>query len=126
MYVITKKFRFEASHRLPNHQGACKNLHGHSYVLEVSIASNDLWEDGEEEGMIMDFGFLKEVVNKVAVDKYDHSYLNDYFRNPTAELMVKKIFDDIQAEFSSRGKILFNVYKVRLYETVNSWAEWAE
>mgnify|MGYP003150962937 CR=1 FL=1 len=124
MFVITKKFRFEAAHKLPHHEGACKNLHGHSYVLEVSLVSEQLQDGGPAKGMMVDFGDLKSVVNPI-VDRYDHCCLNDHFENPTAEIMVRNIAEEIQKELGVPMEI-YRVFKVRLYETVNSWAEWVE
>lgn len=91
MLTITKIFEFEASHFLPNYEGACHNLHGHSYKLEVTV--NGTIDD--ETGMIMDFKVLKDIVNKVVINKYDHSYLNDFFKNPTAENILIQISADI-------------------------------
>ena len=119
MYV-TKIFEFEASHHLPNYVGACHNLHGHSYKLEVTVGGS-VQTEGEKSGMIIDFKDLKKIVNEVAVDKYDHSYLNDYFLNPTAEIMVKQIATDIISRLPR------NVYLVscKLWETDTSYAEYS-
>lgn len=116
MISATKKFSFEAAHHLPGHQGACKNLHGHRYELEVTISGDvDL-----NSGMIMDFSLLKEIVNEVIIQKYDHSYLNDFFINPTAERMVMNFAQDLEKAIGEGISLI----KVRLYETANSFVEW--
>lgn len=83
---VTRQFRFEASHQLPWHPGKCANLHGHSYVLDVTV-ENDLTPDG----IVIDFANLKAAVSKHVLDDYDHRHLNDLLPNPTAELIAADI-----------------------------------
>ena len=122
MTTVTKIFKFEACHHLPHYEGACHNLHGHSYKLEVTVGGTvETSTDNPKCGMIVDFKDLKKIVNEVAVDKYDHSYLNDFFPNPTAEIMVKQIAVDIISRLPR------NVYLVscKLWETDTSYAEYS-
>lgn len=121
MTTVTKIFMFEASHHLPHYDGDCHNLHGHSYKLEVTV-KGDIETDTNNPkcGMIVDFKDLKKIVEEVAVDKYDHSYLNNFFPNPTAEIMVKKIALDIIANLP-KGKTLVSC---KLWETTTSYAEY--
>ena len=82
--IVRRVFRFEAAHRLPHHPGKCRELHGHSYRLVVSV-------DRPVEaasGMAIDFGDLKETVRREVVDRVDHRSLNDLIDNPTAELIA--------------------------------------
>jgi len=76
---IAKQFTFEAGHILPNHQGKCRRLHGHSYRMEVAVGVPDnhrVYGSGSPlEGMVMDFGDLKEVVKRLVVDPWDHHFL---------------------------------------------------
>ena len=116
---ITKKFEFEAAHKLLGHPGKCKNLHGHSYKLEVTISSRKL----NDQGMVMDFGDLKKIVNKWVIDKFDHSYLNDFFPIPTAEQMIKWIYLKLDVFLQDNFDRGLTLEKVRLYETSNSYAE---
>lgn len=119
MTTVTKIFMFEASHHLPHYEGACHNLHGHSYKLEVTVGGNvETNTSNPKCGMIIDFKDLKQIVKEVAVDKYDHSYLNDFFENPTAEIMVEQISLDIMK------KLPKGVYLVscNLWETTTSYA----
>ena len=120
MVTVTKIFMFEASHHLPHYVGACHNLHGHSYKLEVTVGGEVNRDPSNPKcGMIIDFKDLKKIVNEVAVDKYDHSYLNDFFENPTAEIMVNQIALDII------GKLPVGLCLVscKLWETTTSYAE---
>ena len=116
---ITKKFEFEAAHKLPNHSGKCRNLHGHSYKLEVTVSSNKL----NGQGMVMDFGDLKAIVKKHVLDKFDHSNLNDFFEIPTAEHMIHWIYLTLDVHITDEWKSKINVERVRLYETSNSYVE---
>ena len=120
MTTVTKIFGFEASHNLPHYEGACHNLHGHSYKLEVTVGGSIVTSTSDPKcGMVIDFKDLKKIVNEVAVDKYDHAYLNDFFPNPTAEIMVKQIALDIIAKLP-KDKYLVSC---KLWETATSYAE---
>lgn len=122
MITVTKIFMFEACHHLPHYEGACHNLHGHSYKLEVTVGGNVVEDHTNPKcGMIIDFKDLKNIVNEVAVNKYDHSYLNDFFPNPTAEIMVEKIAKDIVKRLP-KGVCLMSC---KLWETTTSYAEYS-
>lgn len=78
MLKITKEFKFEAAHMLHDERGnynygKCENLHGHSYILKVSLFANTPGENG----MIMNFTQLKKMINELIIDKVDHSFLNE-------------------------------------------------
>lgn len=120
MITITKSFNFEASHYLPHHKGKCANLHGHSYKLDVTV-SGRIEEDENKPncGMIMDFADLKAIVHRRVIDNYDHRNLNDFFKNPTAEIMVKKIASDIIEELPKGVHLV----SCKLWETATSYAE---
>lgn len=118
MVTVTKRFTFEASHCLPDYDGKCSKLHGHSYKLEVTVAG-EIQKEGSERGMVMDFKRLKQIVKETVIDKYDHENLNDHFDYPTAELMVHKIGQDIYSRLP-KGVMLYNV---RLWETEDSYAD---
>ena len=110
---ITKEFAFESAHTLPWHQGKCKNLHGHSYKLFVTIEGMI-----NENGIVMDFGDLKKIVNENIVDLMDHKNLNDIFENPTCENMVQDFLGRLKNKITGVRSIT-----VRLYETATSYAE---
>jgi 6-pyruvoyltetrahydropterin/6-carboxytetrahydropterin synthase len=106
---ISKVFYFDAAHRIANHKGKCKNLHGHTYKLIVTV-------EGEiESGMVIDFEDLKKIVDPV-IKKYDHSYLNDFFENPTVENIAIKILSEIQKKTDK-------IVSVKLWEGRNNYAE---
>jgi 6-pyruvoyltetrahydropterin/6-carboxytetrahydropterin synthase len=119
MITVTRTFSFEAAHHLPNYPGDCKNLHGHTYHGHVTVSREDGKID-KDTGMVMDFKELDSLLETVFLSKFDHSLLNNYFENPTAEIMVDWIFSELSLAMVSNP---FVVQCVRLYETDNSYAE---
>ncbi len=133
--AITKTFYFEAAHFLPNHSGLCKNIHGHSYILNITLTGPIKDDNGDsDEGMIMDFGALKKIVNEKVINLYDHAMvisekdniswnrpqkLKVIKKTPTCENMLLDIFESIKDEFTAQIKIK----KISLQETATSVAE---
>lgn len=138
---VTKEFRFEAAHALYKYDGLCKNIHGHSYILRVTIKGSPNEDSNNSKlGMVMDFGDLKRIVNKEIVDKLDHSVmLNEKapyqsFSNieemfdrihilnyqPTCENMVVDFAKRIGANLPKHVEL----FSIQLYETATSYAEW--
>ena len=73
---ITKKFTFEAGHALYGHDGKCKNIHGHSYKLYVTVIGEPITDNSSPKfGMIIDFSDLKAMVKKEVVEEFDHSII---------------------------------------------------
>ena len=73
---ITKEFSFEAAHTLTGYDGACSEIHGHSYRLFVTVAGvPESDQQNPKFGMAMDFGVLKAIVREEVVDRYDHSFM---------------------------------------------------
>lgn len=105
---VKRVFDFEAAHRLPNHPGKCRNLHGHSYRLVVTV---DRPVDGAT-GMAIDFSDLKSVVRREAVDRLDHVFVNELIENPTAEAMAAWIWEKLAGP-------LPGLVEVELWETRN-------
>lgn len=118
----TKTFTFDSCHHLPFHQGKCKNLHGHTYTLEVTIEGSLVREETPEYGMITDFANLKDIVKRIVVDKYDHQDLNNFFLNPTSEVMAKVIFHDLCTEFNAL-EVPYSLHSIKLWETPTSCTE---
>ena len=124
MIMIVKRFEFHAAHKLPEHRGKCKHLHGHTYHLEVGVSG-----EINQDGMIADFSQLKQLVKEVVIDPLDHAYLNDEslsvlrfpYTCPTAENMVEWMVDKLSARVEITGCKL--VY-IKLHETDNSYVEW--
>lgn len=144
---ITKHFEFEACHYLPVYEGKCAKLHGHSYKMDVTVSrpmnteqikgSVSLLGVSQKVGvapqkessspsksyMVMDFGELSSIVKEHIINVLDHNTLNNYFTQPTAEVMVICIFDKLK-------KIIEGTYynvtleSVKLWETSTSFAEY--
>lgn len=119
---VTKEFTFEAAHHLVNYDGDCANVHGHSYKLQVT-ASGDIDTSDQKyanECMVIDFKDLKKVVKERVIDHHDHNNLNKLYGNPTAEIMVIEIFNDIASHLPKDVKL----ESVKLWETATSFAEY--
>ena len=116
---IGKHFEFEASHILPKHSGKCSRMHGHSYKLTI-IANGPI---DKNSGMIVDFSVISDVVKEEIINKYDHRHLNDFFENPTAEIMANTFFDIINEKMKSKTNKKVSLGSLRLYETSNSFVE---
>jgi 6-pyruvoyltetrahydropterin/6-carboxytetrahydropterin synthase len=118
MYEITVISNFSGAHRLRYLHGRCEELHGHNWKVEVSVVSNRLGK----EGVAIDFGVLKEKVEKV-LKPLDHHYLNDlpYFsgREPSSENIAKYIFDKLKKELN---RYSVNLKKVTAWESETSCA----
>ncbi|MDR1725822.1 MAG: 6-carboxytetrahydropterin synthase [Bacteroidales bacterium] len=133
---ITKEFTFEASHALDNYDGLCKNIHGHSYKLLVTLKGEPVYDENSPKlGMIMDFADLKKIVKQEILDSFDHAIVlkNDSrFINikdtkivfvpyqPTCENMLSDFVKRISTRLP-KNIILSNI---KLYETATSCAEW--
>lgn len=138
---ITREFSFEMAHVLWNYDGPCKNVHGHSYKLFVTLQGEPISDEmNPKNGMVMDFSLLRSIVNREIVDVFDHSVvvsnrveesrldaLRKMFGNvlvvdyqPTCEKMVEDIAIRIIAHLPDGVEI----HNVRLFETANSYAEW--
>lgn len=103
---VRRRFTFEAAHRLPHHPGKCRNLHGHSYRLTVTV---DRPID-PATGMAVDFADIKEVVGRQVTGVLDHRSINDFIENPTAEVMSVWIWKRLVEE-------LGGLTEIELFET---------
>ena len=115
---VCKIFRFDAAHFLPYCDGKCKNMHGHSWGLEVEVTGL-VSKLGCDEGMVVDFAILKSFVNEVVIQHLDHRLLNDIITNPTCENLLDWIADRL----CKHNDYLHKVTRLRLYETPDSFAE---
>jgi len=108
--IVGQTFHFDASHKLPTHQGPCSNLHGHTYRLEVEV-------EGEvgDDGMVMDFSELKKTVKEEVICVLDHANLNDVVPNPTAENLIKWIEDELKHKM--------HLHSIKIYEGDRKWAK---
>jgi len=139
---ITKQFGFETGHALYGYDGKCKNVHGHSYKLSVTVIGSPIDDRSNVKyGMVIDFTDLKKIVKEEVVDQFDHAtvfnettphvdlakelisrghhvILVDY--QPTSENMVV----DFSKRISSRLPENIVLFSLKLQETESSFAEW--
>ena len=118
----TKEFEFEAAHHLLNYDGACANVHGHSYKLQVTVSGKiDLTQSTyANECMVIDFKDLKKLVEDRIIRTHDHADLNKLYENPTAEVMVVAMYFIIYAGLPRD----VHLESVKLWETSTSYAEY--
>ncbi|MFT5231714.1 6-pyruvoyl trahydropterin synthase family protein [Patiriisocius sp. Uisw_047] len=139
---ITKQFSFETGHALYGYDGKCRNVHGHSYKLSVTVIGTPISETSNVKyGMVIDFSDLKKIVKEEIVDVFDHAtvfnkntphvelakelsdrghsvILADY--QPTSEMMVIDFAEKIKLRLPQN----ITLYSLRLQETATSFAEW--
>ena len=73
---ITRRLEFDSGHRIPNHDGQCKHLHGHRYAIEVTLTGEIADHPGKaDDGMVLDFGDIKRLTNQHVVELWDHAFL---------------------------------------------------
>lgn len=115
MWTISKKFRFEASHQLPHHDGKCRRLHGHSWVGYVYLSGRHLQTEGPKQGMVMDFSEVKQHLKPLVESYLDHYHLNDTLNllNPTSESVARWIYDKLKPSLPA-------LVAVRIDETCTS------
>lgn len=138
---LTKEFSFEAAHALGGYDGPCREIHGHSYRLFVTIKGTPSTDPtNPKQGMVMDFGVLKKIVNEEIISRFDHALvlrttadeglrrvLAEQFDNvvtveyqPTCENML----DDFAHRLVKRLPEGVMLHSLRLHETASSYAEW--
>lgn len=116
---VGKQFTFHAAHQLPNHDGLCRNLHGHTYQVEVYATGRISTEAGSaREGMVLDFTELKNVYREHIEPFVEHQNLNDTLPVPvtTAENIACWMYEAFHKE-------LPQVIGVKIWETPTSWVE---
>ena len=139
---ITKQFYFETGHALYGYDGKCRNVHGHSYKLSVTVIGVPISNnDNVKYGMVIDFKDLKEIVKEEIVNKFDHATVfnkntphielaNELEKRghsvilveyqPTSEMMIIDFSEKIKAKLPSN----IHLHSLRLQETGTSHAEW--
>lgn len=139
---VTKEFSFDMAHALLGYDGPCSNIHGHTYHLHVTIRGRVLNQTNHpKDGMLLDFGLLKAIVNQKVIQKYDHSLvLNKELTEevkinlshitekiiytsfqPTCENLLLSIKEELYTAFAHEN---FDLCALKLYETPTSYAEW--
>lgn len=139
---ITKKFDFETGHALHGYDGKCRNVHGHSYKLYVTVIGTPIQDPNHvKNGMVIDFTDLKTIVKSEVEDVFDHATvfnkntphvelakeLSDRGHNvilvdyqPTSEMMIIDFADKIKKRLPDH----IELFSLRLQETSSSFAEW--
>jgi len=139
---ITKKFTFEAGHALYGYDGKCKNVHGHSYKLYVTVIGRPIKEkDNVKYGMVIDFSDLKSIVKKEVIGNFDHSII---FNQNTPHIKLAKTLKSeghkvllVNYQPTSEGMIIdiankisnalpenIKLHSLKLQETDTSFSEW--
>ena len=94
---ITKQFTFEMAHALKDYDGPCRNIHGHSYELFVTLKGNPIEDEtSPKKGMLMDFGDLKKLVKSQIVDVFDHALVLHNQMDSKLIQLLKEHFENIQ------------------------------
>ncbi|MBE0646933.1 MAG: 6-carboxytetrahydropterin synthase QueD [Bacteroidales bacterium] len=138
---ITKEFSFEAAHALKGYDGPCRNIHGHSYHLSVTVTGNPVTSlNSPKRGMIMDFSELKTIMKAEVIDRMDHALilpsdldiselkkLGETFSKvivvdyqPTSENLLSDFAERISKALPDEVKL----HSMKLRETATSYAEW--
>ena len=139
MLHLTKIFNFEMAHAIHGYSGACKNIHGHSYELQVTLcATEKIGQYIPAPGFVIDFKDIKKIVNTVLIEQLDHklvlstNYLNEYpylmeqenlvqwQMEPSAENILLYTVSILRANLPSNIKLVY----LKLHETKDSFAEW--
>ncbi|TXK32805.1 6-carboxytetrahydropterin synthase [Pontibacter qinzhouensis] len=138
---LTRLFTFEAAHVLQNYDGACRNIHGHSYKLEVTIMGTPITDKQHAKyGMVMDFDDLKKIVHESLLQPVDHALL---LREDSPKELVQtlqklhhklvltpyqptceRILIDFKAKLRNQLPVYVELHSLKLWETQNSFAEW--
>lgn len=125
--TICKEFTFEAAHKLPNHDGKCRNLHGHTYRVQIWIEGIIRMANPShphpKEGMVVDFGEVSEYFQDYVFSVLDHSYLNDALPFVTTAENLSWWIMEQMANCLEGGNTGIKVTKVRVWETKKSFAE---
>ncbi len=141
---VTRRLEFDAGHRIPDHKSQCKHLHGHRYVLEITLSGEPIDQAGDSSnGMVMDFSEIKALAKTHLVNQLDHAFivfagdtkivelLNQIPHHktvlleaiPTAENIARHAFNVLNKVYSNTYGNDLRLESVRLYETPNCWAE---
>lgn len=138
---LTKVFTYAMAHALDSYDGLCKNIHGHTYHLEVTVVGNPVSDSSSpKKGMLIDFTDLKRLINTEIVDVWDHALMLNETTNPDLIALLKKSYERIiivPFQPTTENMLCFlaekiisilpkevHLYALKLKETENSYAEW--
>ena len=137
MLTVTKSVKFDAAHVLTNHQGLCKNLHGHTYRVEASVSQ----QPGDTADMVIDFKDLKHTCEEVILSRFDHAFIYDRTSAAESEIaavVAKNGMRAVAIPFRSTAENLSRHFfgelkarvpglcRVKVWETPDSYAEYSE
>ena len=142
--LITRRLEFDAGHRISTHNSQCRHLHGHRYVIEITLSGDIIADEGvAEQGMVMDFSEVKRIAKTELVDQWDHAFLVysadtqvlQFLQSmenhktvvldlqPTAENLAITAFRILDAAYQDSYGNQLKLEQVRLFETPNCWAD---
>jgi 6-pyruvoyltetrahydropterin/6-carboxytetrahydropterin synthase len=141
---VSKTVTFDAAHRITLHKGKCKNLHGHTYKMEVILEGGLVAEDGASDlGMVVDFGEVNKILKEKIVEVYDHSTMiwkEDKLLYPISKKLAEEEGMNIQImDFPSTAENMavyfyytiasalpkgVSLYEVKIWETPNAFASY--
>jgi len=139
MYILKAEHSFDSAHFLYGYEGKCANIHGHRWKIEVEVQSENLVKGGQLDGMIIDFGDLKNDVKAMA-DSYDHALIiqEGTMRDATLNCIKEDGFNVIIVDFRPTAenfaafffKLMkdkgYNVKRTTVYETPTNSASYEE
>ena len=119
---MTKEFSFEAAHALDGYDGPCREIHGHSYRLFVTVKGTPAEDAADPKcGMVLDFGVLKRIVGEEIVSRFDHALV---LRASESGAELFRVLGDFAARIAARLPEGVALHSLRLHETATSFAEW--
>lgn len=134
MITVTKTVKFDAAHVLTNHQGLCKNLHGHTYRVDISVSQREC----DESDMVIDFKDLKSIAGEVICERFDHAFIyntDSVGEREIAAVVEKNGMRTVAIPFRSTAENLARMFyrdlkvripglaAVKVWETADSCAE---
>ena len=144
MLKITRKLEFDAGHRIPDHRSQCRNLHGHRYVIEITLEGELVDVEGApDRGMVMDFADVKALAMEHLIGKWDHAFIvyqgdtavREFLETlpdhktvvldciPTVENLAATAFRILCGVYDAHYGVDLRLKHLRLYETPNCWAD---
>ena len=133
MTTVTKTVKFDAAHVLTDHQGLCRNLHGHTYRVDVSVASET------DDDMVIDFKELKGILAEVILDRFDHSFIYNTGSAGESEIAavverngMRTVAIPFRSTVENLARMFYNELKgripglsaVKVWETADNCAEY--
>lgn len=139
MYTLQTSASFDSAHFLKGYEGKCSNIHGHRWRVEVTVAAEDVMDEGQDRGMVVDFKILKEALTGLTED-LDHSLVMEEgsLKENTRSALFDEGFRIVEVPFRPTAENLaaffyhkmeekgYQVVLVKVYETPNNCAAYSE